>query len=548
MHSHIHAARKPGARSKANMINNGFYPTPQGVINGMLGLLKRPLSNYNLVLDPSAGKGDLLEGFLWARLKQKWADRENQQYRYNDEYDLREHKPHEMESVVAIEIENDLRAILRDHNIRVIGDDFLKWNGREQPDLILMNPPFAAGAEHLVHAWRVLHEGEIVCLLNAETLKNPYTHARQHLLEIIQGHDGVVKHLGRPFKDAERSTNAEIAMVYLQKKAGDSDFSFEFTNTQETPEFNPEDMMTQLAPGGVIEVLDAFLVAAQRQFAEVMKGMIKLQILAQPFTSDYSRSFEKLMPESLKNPTAAGARDAYNTFARTINEFAWGSILDHPKFASMMTSRARRDFEEFRKEQKQLEFSAFNVRQMINVLMGRSAQIMEQCILDVFDELRKYDRDNTSHWEGWATNDAFRVNRKFIHPYAVSYDKKFDSWSVSWSQESILADIDKALCIVTGYPLEEIRTIGAALTQAVRHASRGTPSPIVCQSTFFYMKCWKKGTVHFEFKDDAVWEAFNLRAAQGKKWVRAAPKQPKAKQEGFAFEETNEGETDPQPA
>jgi hypothetical protein len=518
------------------MINKDFYPTPRGVMKGMLGLLKRPLSNYVMVLDPSAGKGDLLENFLWARHQEKFAGRDRERWEWDDAYEIREHKDRAMEDVVAIEIEPDLRAILNDKNIRVVAEDFLKWNAHEQPDLILMNPPFSAGAEHLLHAWRMLREGEIVCLLNAETLRNPYTHARQQLLETIRANEATVKFIGKPFKDAERISHVEVALVHLEKKGSKSDFSFEYVNEQETPEFDPENLMNSLAPGGVIEALEASFAAAQRQFIEVINGTIKLAILVQPFSDGYSRAFEKLMPDAMKNPTPEGARSIYNAFSRTLNEFAWGSILDNPKFANLMTSRARADFDDFRKQQKKLEFSGHNVRQMINALMARSTQIMEQCVVDVFDELRKYDRDNTTHWEGWATNDAYRVNRKFIHPYAVNWDKGL-GWRVSWGSESILADIDRAMCIVTNTPIEEIRSVNEVLRDMTRGTRIGTPSPLIGYSTFFNLKAFKKGTVHFEFRRDDVWEAFNRRAAQGKKWVRAAPKEARSKQEGFVFKE-----------
>jgi hypothetical protein len=40
-----------------------------------------------------------------------------------------------------------------------------------------------------------------------------------------------------------------------------------------------------------------------------------------------------------------------------------------------------------------------------------------------------------------------------------------------------------------------------------------------CESTFFEIKFFKKGTVHLTFKDEKVWEQFNLAACAGKNWL-----------------------------
>src|SRR5262249_55357445 len=82
------------------------------------------------------------------------------------------------------------------------------------------NPPFSNGDDHLLKAWDFLHSGEIVCLLNEETIKNPYTAARKRLVEIVSQH-GEGEYLGDCFSSAQRKTNGRVAMVYLKKVAED---------------------------------------------------------------------------------------------------------------------------------------------------------------------------------------------------------------------------------------------------------------------------------------------------------------------------------------
>ena len=83
-----------------------------------------------------------------------------------------------------------------------------------------MNPPFSQGAKHLLRAWDFLHAGEIVCLLNQETIDNPYTEVRKRLAKLIADH-GTVETLGPVFSKAERATDVHVAMVYLKKESED---------------------------------------------------------------------------------------------------------------------------------------------------------------------------------------------------------------------------------------------------------------------------------------------------------------------------------------
>jgi len=57
--------------------------------------------------------------------------------------------------------------------VAVVGHDFLEFKMGAIYSHIIMNPPFSQGAAHVLHAWHILYDGEIVALLNAETVRNP---------------------------------------------------------------------------------------------------------------------------------------------------------------------------------------------------------------------------------------------------------------------------------------------------------------------------------------------------------------------------------------
>ncbi len=70
-----------------------------------------------------------------------------------------------------------------EEQVHIVHDDFLTFQSRKHYDLIVMNPPFADGEAHLLKAIELQKRwgGQIRCLLNAETLLNPYTNRRKVL-------------------------------------------------------------------------------------------------------------------------------------------------------------------------------------------------------------------------------------------------------------------------------------------------------------------------------------------------------------------------------
>lgn len=138
------------------MFNQTFYPTPLEVINTMLEGIEL---QGKTILEPSAGSGNIVD-----ELKKRGSN--------------------------VIACEKDLRLLkIVQSKCNVIAEDFLKVQSEDvvHIDGIIMNPPFINGAEHLLHAFSILPKGGfIVCLLNAETLRNSYSLSRKELRSIIE--------------------------------------------------------------------------------------------------------------------------------------------------------------------------------------------------------------------------------------------------------------------------------------------------------------------------------------------------------------------------
>lgn len=141
-----------------------FFPTPPEIAGKLLSAVD--WKRVETILEPSAGRGDLVE----------CAIRRNGgglSVRYG-RYDL--------DDIDCVEIDPNLRALLTGKGFRVVHDDFLTYHTRKRYSLILMNPPFSEGDKHLLHALELCeHGGQIACILNAETIRNPFTNSRKLL-------------------------------------------------------------------------------------------------------------------------------------------------------------------------------------------------------------------------------------------------------------------------------------------------------------------------------------------------------------------------------
>ena len=96
----------------------------------------------------------------------------------------------------------------------MVHDDFLTFRPCKKYAAIVMNPPFSAGAAHLLKALDVMKDGgKIRCLLNAETIRNPCTNERKELAAQLEKLNATVKYIPDAFKNARRAARVEVALV-----------------------------------------------------------------------------------------------------------------------------------------------------------------------------------------------------------------------------------------------------------------------------------------------------------------------------------------------
>lgn len=188
------------------MFNKDFFPTPLEVIEQ---ITEGETLTGKVILEPSGGKGDIVDYLLNAGAK----------------------------DVLACENNEDLKKILQT-KCKVIESDFLTLTSDRisHIDLIIMNPPFSADEKHILHAYNIAPAGcKIISLCNLSTVENLYTSSRKELKSIIDNY-GTFESLGDCFTDAERKTGVFVALVKIQKAGSNQKEEFNGFFTDEEPE------------------------------------------------------------------------------------------------------------------------------------------------------------------------------------------------------------------------------------------------------------------------------------------------------------------------
>ncbi|GAB3546411.1 DUF4942 domain-containing protein [Spirosoma fluminis] len=492
------------------MLNNpDFYPTPEAVIHQMVEPHRAELKGLQ-ILEPSAGSGAILD-----YLTTKWVDVPKK-------------------NLYAIESDPELTYTLQGKQYRVIENDFLTYSGDYSFDLILMNPPFSNGADHLLKAWEVLRSGHIVCLLNQETINNLFSRKRQLLTDIIEQH-GSVKPLGPVFANAARRTNVNIALVRLEKKAPDPRFELDLDFVKEAEvDFSPEIAGNQVA---LNDVTGAML----RQYELTRLAMVEF-IKARNALLFYGNAFLKSGKGNLnigdsahaacKEEKTSGA--AYNRFISELNASAWRGIISKMEVEKIFTHGVYENLEKFRQSQGSMALTRENIISLVQLLIMNREGIMDSAIVDVFDTFTKYHKENRCHVEGWKTNSAWKVNRKVILPGFLDADHRWqDHYRIYYDKWRQFEDIDKVMCWLSGKDYDDMsRPVKdydyrvrehekeyklKSLKRSIETIAVGDNS--LHESEFFLIRCFKKGTLHITFKEEFLWATFNQRACKGKNWL-----------------------------
>lgn len=473
------------------MIPKEFYPTPKELLDKITEEIDWKL--IQSVLEPSAGKGDIVD-----YIKEKY-----EEVTWNRDLDID-----------CIEIDNTLCQTLKGKELRVVHNDFLTFNTFKHYDLIIMNPPFSDGVKHLLHALSLQKDNfGIICILNAETIRNPYTNERKDLVSRLEKMNAEIEYMEGQFLSSERPTGVEIAVikVFVPEKEKES---FIFDNLKKKLyQENSYENITDLAPNDFIKAI------VQRYNIEVEAG-IKLIM---EYKAMVPHILQDLKDSSYNKPILEmKIRDrelSTNTFVKEVRRKYWTALFSNPKFTGKMTSNLANKYHNQVTELTNYDFSEYNIRTIQIEMSKNLVRGIEDCIIELFDKLSyqyAYSDElsnNIHYYNGWKTNKAWYINKKVILPCMNAFNSWSGKFDPDYQVKSQLADIEKALNYLDGG-----LTDGRDMELWLRHAAE-TGQTRKIRLKYFYVTFYKKGTCHIEFINEDLLKKLNIFGSQQKKWL-----------------------------
>ncbi|MGE5438144.1 MAG: DUF4942 domain-containing protein [Syntrophothermus sp.] len=476
--------------------NKNFYPTPESLIYKMLRGID--FKNGDSILEPSAGKGDILN-YITNQVKG-----ESNAWYNKKELDID-----------CIELDSNLQAILKE-NYRVVHDDFLTFNTFKQYDYIIMNPPFEHGEKHLLKALS-LQEGKkstIVCLLNAETLKNPFSNERKDLVRKLDELNASIEYIENSFTSSERKTGVEIALIKIQieKKLNINSFIFDELKKEDVFNTDEEKYSNDSVMSG------DFI----KQVVEMCNNEIKAGI---HFIQEYNAIHNQCLNNDFLINIGLASKDDYNTmingYIRQVRKKYWSTLFKNEKFTGMLTNNLRQEFYNKVNELQDYDFSLRNIYAIKIEMNSHMIKGVEETIISLFDEFshKHYWDNGTSknihYFNGWKTNSAFKINKKVIIPLNGFHNLKY-SWGgyrpTQYGCIEKIEDIEKALDYLQYDKTEDIN-LKLALEKAEKELNFNV------ETKYFKISFKKKGTAHITFKHDELLKKFNIFGCQRKGWL-----------------------------
>lgn len=531
-----------------NPTESEFYPTPTELVQKMLARID--FEGVKSILEPSAGKGNILREIaqkesvcydydrtsydidcieLDKNLQQilKYSFSKERKEEINSEIHSltpkekwnRETGRYETEQISEAqkerlaELKKERLCFFQD-GIHIVGDNFLNFDTFKRYDLVIMNPPFSEGDKHLLKAISLLHNGgQIVCLLNAQTLLNPCTNSRKLLLNLLDEYNADIEYIEGGFLSAERSTDVEVALVYVSIPHKDSFGSDILEHLKEAEKLSESEYAaTDLT-------LNDYIKSSVHRFNLDVELGIRLIEEYNSLVPYLDGSFDKANNSYAQPLLSLSIPDgdlSINGYVESVRRKYWTALLNNESITKNFTSELRSHYLDMVSTFANYDFSEYNIKTLICEMNSKIYQGVEKSIMDLFDKFTEEhsyypECKNTIHYfNGWKTNKAHKIGKKVIIPMITyTFYGSLESYCIA----HMLSDVEKVFNYFEGNEI----TSGNIMGILERNVKMGVTRKI--ELKYFYISIFKKGTVHIEFKDQKLVDRFNIYACQHKNWL-----------------------------
>ena len=476
-----------------------YYPTPPALAAELLAGLK--IDGHSIeyaggpILEPSAGSGDLARAIEKAAGCCYIGNKRASDYRANANNDILTRL-----QLDCIERSAALRATLKEAGFRVIHDDFLTFTPRAHYKAIIMNPPFSDGARHLLHALHIMERGgEVRCILNAETIRNPCTNERKELAALLNKYNARITYKQDAFTHAARKTAVEVALVAVTIPPAPPVSRIRLELNAETTQ------RYQAAPDLAALVSNDPITAAVERYNAAADGLARLYEEYDGISSLFT--LPKKQGDSSAPAPCVSLNKGYNNALCDLRAIYWEQLFDLPQICDAMTRTMQNDYHERLNDLRHYDFTPYNILTVREEISRNIVSNIESEIIRLFDDWTNlhYNSEyskNVHYYNGWCTNEAYKIGKRVIFRCNV-----YSYWSDKLRPTSAaddLANIEKTLHFLD--------TNGAAYNgddlRAALKAAEASGQTTKIKLHYFTATFYKKGTCHIEFTYEPVQKSF----------------------------------------
>lgn len=526
-----------------------FYPTPDRLADKLLEGLD--FFSMKTVLEPSVGSGTLLIAIA-RRMYKRYLDLLNERHGFRIDYpnlkvemveidpalrgivtekfmsdekdywkQARELDKGEMITDCGADEKERIRAMAYftdSTEFMFVHNDFLKFETFMKYDLIVMNPPFDKGDEHLLHAIRMQkrYGGKIRCILNAETIKNPCTAKRKLLRKTLDELNADVDFYENEFSKADRKTDVTVAVIKIDipYDPGESEFYEHFKKAED--HFVDKESTKDLAPADAIEAI----LAQYRVEVNAGIALIKEYQALSPFILD-SFDAKQTHRSPILELRVRGKELTCNAYVKRVRLKYWEALFHNEELFGKLTTNLSNELHSRIKDMEEYEFDIYNINLLVKNMNAKLAEGIKETILALFEKLTSHnwrrgeDCENVHYYNGWSTNKAHCINKKVIIPcYEIFKDRRWYSELLDeYNAVSLLSDIEKSLNYLDGNMTEPVSLQAVIHNANICNRSRN----ISCK--FFDVTFYKKGTCHIKFTNQELLDRFNIFCSREKNWL-----------------------------
>lgn len=454
-------------------------------------LEKKVLPESAFVLDVDAGTGEDLQSFNAA---------------------FGQYRAFELEG-----IENDPanRKKLHENKIRPVHTDFLKFHTYQQYKIIMLKLFNESQlVSHLKKALTMQADGgAILCLFPASVYDEPSSKVEYQFVELLDEHDAEV------IRDADYTLNGEetiCAVVYIPIRECRSRIYSDIASSYMDGIGRKQEDAVSSAD---------YLYAATKKFEiEVRAGIQLLQEYngLKPHIMDSlleKRHYKKPLIEMC---LAERNEATVNGYIATVRRKYWEALLENPRFVENMTSNLLKKYKEDIEQISKYDFTLDNIRPLQQEISKKLVSGIEQCILDLFEELTYQNAwsgetdKNTTRYSGWKTNKCWIINKKVImrvNAFNIYCGDFYPDHEVCEKIE----DMEKAMNYLDGniaYRSGEVREI-------LNRAKEKEQTKDI-QFRYFKVNFYKKGSMHVTFTNLELLKRLNIFGGRKKAWLPPA--------------------------